>query len=162
MIFLSVGTQFPFDRLVKAVDDACDEGLIDEEIFAQVGKSSYRPRNFKSVTSLEKEVFDKRFREASGIISHAGMGTITMALDNEKPLFVMPRLKKYGEVVNDHQVAIARKFEELGHLLVAYEAEDLPKKIEKLKFFVPRPRKSRAEIVAERISSFLSQVSDAC
>lgn len=162
MIFLSVGTQFPFDRLVKAVDDACEEGLIYEEIFAQVGKSFYKPRNFKSVISLEKEVFDKRFREASGIISHAGMGTITMALDNKKPLFVMPRLKKYGEVVNDHQVAIARKFEELGHILVAYEAEDLPKKIKKLKFFVPRPRESGAELVAERISSFLSRVSDAC
>lgn len=36
IILLTVGTQFSFDRLVKAVDDALDNGLVDEEIFAQI------------------------------------------------------------------------------------------------------------------------------
>ena len=160
MIFLTVGTQFPFDRLVKSVDQAFDGRLIEEEIFAQIGETSYKPLNFESVVSLEKNVFDKRLREASSVISHAGMGTITMALKNHKPLLVMPRLKRYREHVNDHQVATARKFEELGHILAVYDAKDLPNGIRKLKNFVPRERKANPEAVADRIHRFLNSLQD--
>lgn len=159
MIFLTVGTQFPFDRLVKAVDALVGRNGFNEEIYAQIGNSSYQPRNFKAIPSLEKTVFDKYICEASCVISHAGMGTITMALENHKPLLVMPRLKKYGEVVNNHQVDIARKFEELGHILVAYNERELPEKIQQLKSFVPNPRENKAKAVADRISEFLKQVS---
>ncbi|MCH8118227.1 MAG: hypothetical protein IIC00_00695 [Planctomycetes bacterium] len=160
MIFLTVGTQFPFDRLVKTVDQALDGRLVNEEIFAQIGETSYKPLNFESVVSLEKNLFDKRLREASSVISHAGMGTITMALKNHKPLLVMPRLKRYREHVNDHQVATARKFEELGHILAVYDAKDLPNGIRKLKNFIPRERKANPEAVADRIHRFLNSLQD--
>ena len=160
MIFLTVGTQFPFDRLVRFVDEAISQNRFEEEIFAQIGDSSYRPHNFKYVESLEKSEFDSWMQRASGIISHAGIGTLKMALDSEKPLLVMPRLKKYGEVVNDHQVAIARKFEELGHILVAYDIEDLRDSIRKLKNFVPRKRKASPHAVADRIRRFLNSLSE--
>lgn len=160
MIFLTVGTQFPFDRLVKSVDQAFDGRLINEEIFAQIGETSYKPLNFESVVSLEKNVFDKRLREASSVISHAGMGTITMALKNHKPLLVMPRLKRYREHVNDHQVATAKKFEELGHILAVYDAKGLPDGIRKLKNFVPTERKAKPDAVADRIRRFLNSLQD--
>jgi len=158
MIFLTVGTQFPLDRLIRAIDIICGQGMIDEEIFAQIGETSYKPHNFESVASLEKNMFDKYFKKATSVISHAGMGTITMSLDNHKPLLVMPRSKKYGEVVNDHQATIARKFEELGHILVAYDVEDLPNSIRKLKEFVPMERKANPKAVAERIRCFLNSL----
>jgi beta-1,4-N-acetylglucosaminyltransferase len=158
MIFLTVGTQFPFDRLVRAVDEAFEKGLIDEKVFAQIGETSYKPKNFESAATLEKKVFDEQIKQASSIIGHAGMGTITMALDNQKPLLVMPRLKKYGEVVNDHQVAIAQKFEELGYLLAAYEAEGLQKGIRNLKSFMPRQRTANPQAVANRIRCFLDNL----
>ena len=158
MIFLTVGTQFPFDRLVRAVDEAMDQGGLDEEVFAQVADSVYRPRNFEAVPYLEKDVFDKHMREASCVISHAGMGAITTALDNRKPLLVMPRLKRYREVVNDHQVAIAQKFERLGHLLVAYREDDVSEKIKALRHFVPVERDKSATAVVQRISEFIEQV----
>ena len=161
MIFLTVGTQFPFDRLVKAVDETVSKNGLDEQIFAQVGTTTYRPRNFEAVPELEKSVFDKYFREADGVISHAGMGCIAMALENRKPLLVMPRLKKYGEVVNDHQVAIAKKFEKPGHLLVAYCKGDLPEKMRQLKTFIPRERETQPEAVSERIAQFLKSLSPA-
>lgn len=158
MIFLTVGTQFPFDRLVKAVDDIFEQDLIDEELFAQIGESKYKPWNFEYMDFLDTHLFDDWMQKASGIIGHAGMGTITMALDRKKPLLVMPRLKKYGEVVNDHQIAIARKFEQLGHVLVAYEKEELPEKIKQLKTFVPRERQAQHKVVAERIGRFLKEL----
>ena len=156
MIFLTVGTQFPFDRLVRAIDIAVGRGCITEPVYAQIGESSYRPDNFVSVKSLKKALFDKYILHASCVISHAGMGTISMVLSNNKPLLVMPRRRKYGEVVNDHQVAISKKFEESGHLLAAYREEDLPKKIVELKSFVPRQRSSNSDVIINRISGFLS------
>jgi len=158
MIFLAVGTQFPFDRLVKYIDGLIEQNGFDEEVFAQIGNSKYQPKSFKAVASLEKCLFDKYMLDASYIISHAGMGTITMALGNHKPLLVIPRLAKYGEVVNDHQVAIANKFEQLGHLLVAYETEQIPEKLEQLKTFVPRKREAQPQAVAERIAQFLRDI----
>jgi len=160
MIFLTVGTQFPFDRLIKTVDDFVGSNGLDEEICAQIGDSTYQPQNFKAVASLDKNLFDKYLRESSCIISHAGMGTITMALENGKPLLVMPRRKIYGEVVNDHQVAIAKKYEQLGHVLVAYETVDLPDKIKQLKSFVPHKREAQPKAVAKRIKGFIDKIAD--
>lgn len=155
MIFLTVGTQFPFDRLVKAVDELCGQGLIQDQIIAQVGDSEYRPRHFESVASLDKDAFDRTLQQASAIISHAGMGTITMALEHSKPLLAMPRRKKYGEVVNDHQVVLAIKFEALGHILLARDETELRDKMGQLKSFVPRLRKADPTRVSRRIASFL-------
>ncbi len=156
MIFLTVGTQFPFDRLVQAVDEALDRNGFAEEVFAQIGDSTYKPRNFQAVTSLDKHQFDESFRRASGIIGHAGMGTICMALEMNKPLLVLPRRKRFGEVVNDHQVAIARKFEQLGHVLAAYEPTEVAGKMGLLRNFVPRPRQACPDAVARHIADFLA------
>ena len=157
MIFLAVGTQFPFDRLVKALDDCLDSGIIQEEVIGQIGETSYKPRNIKSKAFFEKKEFDHALINASGVIGHAGIGIIKMAMDYNKPLLVMPRLRKYMEVVHDHQVAIARKFEELGHILVAYQEQELADKLKELKQFVPKKRETQVESVVQRISEFLQQ-----
>ncbi len=155
VIFLTVGTQFPFDRLVRAIDRLFEEGLMPEDVFGQVGQSTYAPRYFPAVASLEKKAYDERFRQASAIISHAGMGAITMALDHDKPLLVMPRQKKYKEVVNDHQGALADRFEAIGLILVARDETQLREKVAQLRSFVPRPRKAEPEAVAQKIHHFL-------
>lgn len=158
MIFLTVGTLFPFDRLVQVVDSAVGKELIKDEVFAQIGCNSFKPKNMGYAELLDKNTFDKKVNKATHLISHAGIGIITMALDYNKPILVMPRMKCFKEHVNDHQVAAARKFEKLGHILVAYETKDLPEKIEKLKSFVPKPRENQAKAVAERISKFLGHL----
>jgi beta-1,4-N-acetylglucosaminyltransferase len=157
MIFLTVGTAFPFDRLVKAVDDLASQGKIDTEIYGQVGIGGYTPKNFESVETLDKKKFDTFFGNADAVIAHAGMGTITTALSQLKPILVVPRLKKYGELVNDHQNATARRFEELGHVIAAYDEHDLADKISALKDFKPVPRESQAASVSQRIGEFLRQ-----
>jgi len=159
MIFLTVGTQFPFDRLVKAVDVAVGGDGFDGEIFGQIGERiRYKPENINWVHKLNKNLYDEYFMKASAIIGHAGIGTIAMALEYNKPLLIMPRLKKYGEVVHDHQVAIARKFERAGHLLVAYGEQDLAGKLLQLKTFIPKLRKNQSVAVANRIQSFIEQI----
>jgi len=158
MIFLTVGTQFPFDRLVRAVDEAVERGFIKDQVYAQIGKSHYEPRNFDYVEFLQKEQFDDYVRNATGLISHAGMGIIATALEFNKPLLIMPRLRKHAEVVNDHQVAIAKKFSEIGHILAVYNADDLPDGIRRLKNFIPREQIANPQAVADRIRCFLDSL----
>jgi UDP-N-acetylglucosamine transferase subunit ALG13 len=158
MIFLTVGTLFPFDRLVRAVDEIAGEGLIKDRIFAQIGPSDYSPANIEYVDALNKSDFDRYIGEANTLISHAGLGSITMALNNQKPLLVMPRLGRFGEHVNDHQLHTADKFEELGHILVAHDANELPGKINDLNSFVPQERQTQVEAVVDRIASFFDQL----
>ena len=155
MIFVTVGTSFPFDRLVRAVDELVGRGEIDGEIFAQVGQGGYCPKNFQSVETLDKKKFDEYFEKADSVIAHAGMGTITMALAQYKPILVIPRLKQYRELVNDHQLATAKRFEQLGHILAVYHISELPEKINFLKSFQPAPRANQVEKVSERIGTFL-------
>ena len=158
MILLTVGTLFNFDRLVKSVDDAISKGLITDSVFAQISDGKYVPKNMEYVKILEKEAFDEKLKQADALLSHAGMGSISMALSHNKPILVMPRLKKYGEHVNDHQLGTAKKFEELGHVLVAIEAEELPEKIKELKHFVPKQRDNQADKVAARIKAFIDAI----
>lgn len=159
MIFLTVGTLKPFDRLVMAVDDAVGKGQITEEIFAQIGHGSKRPKHFESIQTLNKEEYDTCVENSSGMISHAGMGTILAASKMNKPLLVMPRLHKYHEIINDHQLPTAEKFEEFGHILAVYEPHHLAEKVELLKTFVPHVRHAHLEKIIKKISGFLEDQS---
>lgn len=155
MIFLTVGTQFGFDRLVRSVDEAIKEGLIQHPVVAQIGPGQYQPRHMEYVVSFEKTQFDKTLHTCQAIISHAGIGNISLALSLGKPLLVMPRLKKFKEVVNDHQLYTARKFEQLGHILAVYRTEELPEKIKQLKHFVPQPRNPNLQGILDRVELYL-------
>lgn len=155
MIFLAVGTQFGFDRLVQAVDEAIEKRAIPDTVLAQIGPGAYVPKHMKYVVSLDKQSFDQTVTSCKAIISHAGMGNISLALKLNKPLLVLPRRKCYGEVVNDHQVDTARKFEQLGHILVAYDTNELVDKFKLLETFVPRPRTPNSQGVIDKVCAFL-------
>jgi UDP-N-acetylglucosamine transferase subunit ALG13 len=155
MIFLTVGTLFEFDRLIRAVDNLVRSGRIEEDVFAQIGTGLYKPHSMKSVDILDKTKFEEIIQQSSALISHAGMGSISMAIKYNKSLLVMPRLKKYGEHVNDHQLHTAEKFEQLGHILAAYDENELIDKIKLLKTFIPKPRIPNRQGVIDRVGSFL-------
>jgi UDP-N-acetylglucosamine transferase subunit ALG13 len=158
MIFLTVGTLYPFDRLVDVVDQAVGNGYVMDEIFAQIGNTLNKPRNFPYVDSLEMDAYERHIREASAIISHAGMGTITTALRYQKPLLVMPREKEYGEIVNDHQIHTAEAFAKNGHIQVARTPADFMEKIIELKSFVPAQRRCNREAIVTFIKQYLGTV----
>lgn len=122
MIFVTVGTQLPFDRLVRAVDEIAP--LTDEKVFAQTNGGTYKPRNIGYTDSLSAAEFDIVFRQARLIVSHAGVGTILSALMYKKPIVVMPRFAFLGEHRNEHQYATAVKMNEM-HLHIAYDNSQL-------------------------------------
>jgi UDP-N-acetylglucosamine transferase subunit ALG13 len=123
VIFLTVGHQTPFDRLVKAVDDWAGEHP-ECEVFAQIGDGKYRPRHLRE--------FSREIDKANAVVAHAGTGTIIQVLLAAKPLLVLPRQARLGETRNDHQIGTARYFAGQGKLLMAETEQDLVEMIEGL------------------------------
>lgn len=121
MIFLTVGTQLPFDRLVKAVDAASFE--IQNPIVAQIGSGRYKPRNIQYHENLAPSEYDRLFRSADIIVSHAGIGTILTAQKYAKPLVVVPRRHDLREHRNDHQSATAREIAGLPGIVIIDDLE---------------------------------------
>jgi UDP-N-acetylglucosamine transferase subunit ALG13 len=122
MIFVTVGTQLPFDRLVRTVERwAVRQGR--DDVFAQIGPpSAYRPTGIKSAGFLTAAECRSRIEQADLIISHAGMGTIISALELGKQLIVMPRRVEFREHRNDHQSATIAHL--AGHASVLVAADD--------------------------------------
>lgn len=131
MIFVTVGAQMPFDRMVRAVDEwAAMRNRMD--VFAQIGETDYRPTTIGWTPFIEPEDFKARVASASVLVAHAGMGSILTALETGKPILVMPRRGDLRETRNDHQVATARRFLELGKVAVAFDEHELPQKLDEL------------------------------
>lgn len=129
MIFVTVGTQLPFDRLVRVVDEwAGRAGRTD--VVAQIGSSSLSPKFMRFHEHIPPAEFSRHVEEADLVISHAGMGTILNALCLGKPIIVMPRQARLGEHRNDHQLATARRFRELGRITVAMDDGELAQQLD--------------------------------
>lgn len=123
MIFLTVGTQLPFDRLVKAIDQ---KELSDKyKMLAQIGNSEYTPKNFEASSFYTPSQIDDLMNEAELIVAHAGMGSVLTALKYKTPIIVMPRSAKLGEHRNEHQFATAKWIKDLKGVTVAHNEEEL-------------------------------------
>lgn len=131
MIFITIGTQEPFDRLIKAMDEVAG-AFPEKEFIAQVSNTAYKVKNLETHEFLDPTQFNKLFNEAELIVSHAGMGTIISALTGKKPIIVVPRLIEFGEHRNEHQLATSRKMEELGYVRVAHDMDSLKKEVTNL------------------------------
>lgn len=124
MIFVTVGTQLAFDRLVRAVDLWIGNNP-GEKAFAQIGPADYQPLHLESKDFVPPDRADALFREAELIVSHAGMGSILTALKYKKPILIMPRKAALGEHRNDHQLATAKWLGSKPGVTVAWEPEEV-------------------------------------
>ena len=139
MIFVTVGHQMPFDRLIRLVDRWASENP-DTEIFAQIGESDYQPKHMDFARILKRAAFDASLRECSAVVAHAGTGTIIQSLLAGKPLLVYPRLSRLSETRNDHQVGTARHFASRGYILAAYCEQEFQANMTDLQKFCPSVR----------------------
>lgn len=113
-IFVTLGSQqFQFNRLLKELDDLNND-LYD--IYAQIGYSTYKPRNYCYVDFIDRNEYNKRIFESDMIITHAGTGAIISSLKASKPVLAVARLSKYNEHVDDHQIEIMELFVEKKYI----------------------------------------------
>ena len=121
MIFATVGSAEPFDRLVKALSELPGT----EEIVIQSGTSSTKPNHGHCVPFMTYEELGARIASARVVIAHAGVGTIMTVLQHGKRPLVVPRLAKLGEAVDDHQTAFARRLHDQGLVTLVEDTTEL-------------------------------------
>lgn len=114
-VFLTVGVQLPFDRLLKKVDEIAESE--DIYVVAQCGDTSYRYENLHLISYLGANEYEDAIINSDIVIAHAGMGTILKCLEFNQKLIVVPRLCKFGEHRNDHQLDTVSSFKELSDSL---------------------------------------------
>lgn len=128
LIFVCVGSRnYPFNRLFVKLDELCEVGIIKEEIFAQIGTSTYQPKHFEYRDFLSQEEFQEKVNAADIVISHGASGSIMKALNAGKKVIAVTRLEKYGEHINDHQIQNNEAFAANKYVLAVFEhdMEDL-------------------------------------
>lgn len=159
MIFVILGTQkFQLNRLLKAVDKEIEKGSINEEVIVQSGSSDYEAEHFEIQGFINKDQFDDYISKADIIITHSGVGSIITTLKYKKPVIVYPRLKKYGEHVDDHQLDIATAFEKKGLVLCCRENDDLGEIINKCRITGFNQYVSNREKIINIINDFIENI----
>jgi UDP-N-acetylglucosamine transferase subunit ALG13 len=126
MILVTVGTHPQgFERLVQPMDELAAE--LGERVVIQYGSSRYRPRSAEGFDFTSSQEMERLTGQARVVVCHAAAGSILLALRYSRPVVAVPRLKRYGEVVDDHQLQLARALEARGQAQVVYEisAENL-------------------------------------
>lgn len=112
MIFITLGSQkFQFNRVLEYLDELLSESEYQKfEVFAQIGFSTYKPKNFKYKDFLSREEFKLLIDKSDIVITHGGTGAIVTALKLNKIVFAIPRLREFGEHVDNHQIEIVDIF----------------------------------------------------
>jgi UDP-N-acetylglucosamine transferase subunit ALG13 len=130
MLFLCVGTQLPFDRLVKAIDDWAGSHA-SVPVVGQIGATDYRPQNMSWAPFMTPDVFSDNLSRCEFVVAHAGMGIVISALESGKPIIVLPRKSFLNEHRNDHQIATCERLGHLDGLWVARSEGELVSKLDK-------------------------------
>jgi len=133
MIFVTVGNDFrSFDRLLKKIDQITP--LIPNEIVIQRGYSRYLPKNTKYFDFVSMPMAIEYIQKSELVVSHAGIGTIILCKGYGIPILILPRRKRYGEHMNDHQMEIAKALEERmdENIHVIYQEDQLEEKISRI------------------------------
>jgi len=145
LILVLCGTQKQdFSRMIDAVEQLADE----HEIIVQGGHNHYRSDKMKILGFIDSDTLNKLYKQADLIITHAGAGSMIQALQNQKKTIAFPRLSKYGEHVNDHQLELAEKLEELGYLLVYRDGDNMRDLFEKAIRFIPKQYQLKGNIIS--------------
>lgn len=159
MVFITLGSQkFQFDRLLKKVDELIDEGVIEDEVVAQIGASEYMPRNYSYVRFMDRNQFAETMDRCTTVITHGGTGVIIGAVKKGKKVIAVPRLAKYGEHVDDHQLQLLHQFDDLQLICACYEVDQLGEFYQKLPEMVFRPYVSNTSVVIASIDEYLQNL----
>ncbi len=127
MIFVAVGTQFSFNRLIQYMDDwvISDSNKTQEKVIAQISDGDYLPQEIKYERFMSGETYNENIRQASVFVSHAGMGNIISAREQKTPIIVINRQVALGEHRNDHQADGLKWMDKLDGVYTASTQEEL-------------------------------------
>lgn len=158
MILVLLGTQNnSFYRLLEEIEENIKDGTITEEVIVQTGFTKYKSENMKLFDMIPSDEYEKYIKEANLIITHGGAGSIIQSIRLGKKVIAVPRLQKYGEHVNDHQIEIIKAFGERGYIVGINNVSELKKALEDIKDFNPKEFKGNTENMINIISDFIDK-----
>ena len=159
MVFITLGSQkFQFNRLLEAIDELVEKGIITEEIFAQSGYSDYEPKNYAFKPFLDREELKAYTEKCDIFITHGGTGAIIGAVKQGKKVIAVARLAKYGEHVDDHQLQLLEQFKELGLIYSCKDTSELETALEYVKTHSFKGYKSNTKTIIDDIDGFICQI----
>ena len=160
MILVTLGSQDkPFTRLLENIDKEIEKGNIKEKVVVQAGYTfqKYQTNNMEMFGLVDRDEFRKLVNECSLLITHGGVGSILVGLKAGKKVIACPRLFKYKEHMNDHQVQIINEFTNAGYILSYNENDDLADVLNKAKRFKPKKYVSNTENFINIIKDFIDK-----
>ena len=134
-----LGTQNnDFFRLLSEIEKNIKLGNINEPVIVQAGYTKFKSDCMRIFSMIPKEKLEDYVSKSNFVITHAGVGSIEMALKYNKKVIAVPRLKKYGEHVNDHQIEIEKEFNHRGWILGIDDVSELGDALKKMPKFIPK------------------------
>jgi UDP-N-acetylglucosamine transferase subunit ALG13 len=130
VIFVTIGSLFPFDRLIRVMDGLAP-AWPDETFIAQIGRGTYEPQNMQFARLLAAKTFIEHVKSSKLIVAHAGMGSVLSAMECKRPIVILPRIMELGEHTTDHQMATARWLSSKEGIYVAMNDSDLKAMIDR-------------------------------
>lgn len=159
MIFVTVGTQkFQMNRLIETMDRFAEN--YSDEVVMQIGNSDYMPKNCEYYKFIKKEEFAKLLEKCDVLVTHAGVGSIMDGIRANKPVVAIPRLKKYDEHVDDHQLEVAQALGKEKCILVCSDMDELPEILENVLQYpfqkFTEPEQKVKNIVTEQLKQWFN------
>ncbi len=159
MIFVTVGSQkFPFNRLLARVDQLVGEGVIAEDVFMQTGTGSFAPQNCRYQPFCHQGQFQEMVAQCSVLITHGGAGTIVDAVRRGKKIIAVPRLARYGEHVDDHQMELTGRFHQMGLIWACPDERLLPEALLAVRDMEVRTYPSNTESFIASLDAFIRTI----
>lgn len=159
MVFVTLGSQkFQFNRLLEKIDELVLKGIITDEVFAQSGYSDYQPANYKYKQFLNRDEFVEMEAKADIVITHGGTGAIIGAVKLKKKVIAVPRLAKYGEHVDDHQIQLIKQFDDMGIIEACYEIDKIDTAFIRVQSFSYEAYKSNTDTIISSIEQYINSL----
>lgn len=156
MILVTLGTQDKsFTRLLDAIQNEIDNGNIKEKVIVQAGYTSYKSKDMEIFDFIDRDKFAELIQECDLLITHGGVGSILTGLKNNKKVIAAPRLSKYFEHTNDHQLQIIEKFDNAGLILPLYDFNNFSVVLNNVKKFKPKKYKSNTNNMIKLIENYI-------
>lgn len=156
MIFVTLGTQDKnFKRLLDAIQKQIDNGNIKDKVVVQAGSTKYESKDMEIFELIDRDKFTELIKECDLLITHGGVGSILNGLKNNKKVIAAPRLKKYKEHTNDHQLQIIEKFSDAGYIKPLYDFDSLNEVLKNINKFKPKKYISNTANMIKLIENYI-------
>lgn len=160
MILVLLGTfKINFSRPLFAIEKAAIEYHYDQAVIVQAGHTAFKSDVLNIRTFIDSDELNNLYQEAEIIVTHAGVGSILKAFKMKKKIIAIPRLYKYHEHVDDHQLDILEEFAKHNYLIPWNEHDNFNELVERAKNFTPVPYASNKQDLEQYLINYIEQIS---